>query len=89
MIADRIVRYLGVAIYTLLVCYFGSWLFVSCWWCGLSNPLNIGRMFLGGFWSVFVWFWYITLPMTAIVILDVQRRFQEHRKGNTQPGQPG
>ena len=81
MIADMIVRYLGVATYTLLVCYVGYWLFVSCWWCGISNPLNIFRMFLGGFWAVFVWFWYVTLPMTAVVVLDVQRRLRKRKEG--------
>ena len=89
MIADRTVRYLGVAIYTLLVCYAGYWLFVSCWWCGISNPRNIFRMFLCGFWSVFTWFWYVTIPMTAVVVLDVQRRLRERRqRAPNQPSQP-
>ncbi len=80
MIADTTVRYLGVATYTLLACYVAYWLFVSCCWCGLSHPKNIVRMFLGGFWCVFVWFWYVMLPMTAVIILDLQRRLRGRRQ---------
>ena len=80
-IADKPVRYLGVTIYTLLVCFAGYWLIVSCWWCGLAHPRNIVLMFCGCLWCTFVQLWYVAIPMTAVVVLDVQRRLRERRNG--------
>lgn len=81
MIADRTIRYLGMAVYSLLVCFAVYWLVASCWWCGFTHPGNIVLMFCGGLWGAFVQLWYVTIPMTAVVVLDVQRRLREHSEG--------
>ena len=81
MIADKMIRYLGVAVYTLLVCLAGYWLVASSWWCGLAHPRNIVLMFCVGLWGAFVQLWYVTIPMTAVVVLDVQRRLRGRGEG--------
>jgi hypothetical protein len=80
-IADATIRYLGVAIYTLFSCIALYWLVASAWWCGIEHPTKILWMFFWGLWRSFVAVWYIALPMTAIVILDVQRRLRKHGRG--------
>jgi len=82
-IATATVRYLGVAICTIFSCIGIYWLVASVWWCGIGHPKNILWMFCRGLWQAFVAVWYISIPMTAIVILDVQRRLREHRKETT------